>query len=354
MSFHLPDFSKVKGVAVITWELETATPLCIKSGSASLWNQASSKAGKPVKLRRINAEYDFFKKESLPDDASISDFYYGVTIDQDQLMLNHEIPASGVRGALRNYAIKRLTPKEHWNAALFPETEEMAAPLEEKTEYSKKLKAALKTPGWQMLRTIFGLAADTFDPQIEKESAKGRLSVETGMLEAMPKEIFQKNLFDGNFSHFEPGPINGRMLFTTRNPIDRITRAAKNGGLHSFTELAPGNRFSITLRFLNPVPTDLGMVALWEQGICQGLLRLGGLNSAGRGRLEIKSTRINLFLREQTGFSGLKVSTDESCPDILSGLYPEFIIPEWKTKTFYYLNLLQEAFTNFQGGKTNE
>jgi CRISPR/Cas system CSM-associated protein Csm3 (group 7 of RAMP superfamily) len=264
---------------------------------------------------------------------------------------------------LRTYSIKRLTPKEHWNAALFPEKENTKLPIEatkekddlKRIEYSKNLKTALKTSGWQLIRNIFGLAADTMDAEIENETIKGRLQVETGPLESISKDQFQKNMFDGNFKTFKPGPTNGRILFTTRNPIDRITHAAKNKGLHSFTELAPGNRFFITLRFLNPIPEDLGMVALWEQGMHQGLLRIGGLQSAGRGRLDVKSTSINLFLKQIDGFSGLKpVISKAFANDIVSGLYSGFEIPDWKTVTKLYLNLLQQSFNRFQGGKTHE
>ncbi|OGR14459.1 MAG: hypothetical protein A2097_10900 [Desulfobacula sp. GWF2_41_7] len=364
MSFLTPDFSTLTGIGIITWEMETATPLCIKSGTTSLWNQASSTMEKkPSKIRHVDSEYNFYKKGPLADDASISDFYYTIAIDQEQLVLTHEIPASGIRGALRTYSIKRLAHKEHWNAALFPEKENTKLPIEatkerddlKRIEYSKNLKTALKTPGWQLVRNIFGLAADTMDAEIENETIKGRLQVETGSLESISKEQFQKNVFDGNFKTFEPGPTNGRMLFTTRNPIDRVTHAAKNKGLHSFTELAPGNRFLITLRFLNPIPEDLGMVALWEQGLHQGLLRMGGLKSAGRGRLDVKSTSVNLFLKHTDEFSGLKPGAAEVFSnDILSGLFPSFEIPDWKTETKSYLNLLQQSYNRFQGGKIHE
>lgn len=359
MNFGKSDFSRLTGVGVIKWELETATPLCIKSGTISLWNQASSGRDKPIKLRRVDAEYDFFQKKTLPEDASISDFYYGTAIINNRLELRHEIPASGVRGALRNYTIKRLTPKKHWNAALFPEIDRhgeltddaiKANREQNKKTYAKELKHALKTPGWKLVKNLFGLAVDTDDTDLGPETTRGRLSLETGNLPDISGETFKENIFDGNFKRFEPGPVNGKMVFTTRNPIDRITHGAKNQGLHSFTELAPGNRFQVTLRIINPRSLDLSLVALWEQGMEQGLLRLGGLNGAGRGRLKVAASNITLFLKKSKDFSGLCLSQKNRIEDLLAGLYTEFTIPDWQTEKKNYLRLLQTAFNDFKEG----
>ena len=147
-----------------------------------------------------------------------------------------------------------------------------------------------------LIQNLFGLAAESGDATANEETVAGRLQIETGDLAGLSKDEFKKSLLSGTWRNFQPGSTHGRMLISTRSPIDRITHSAKDGGLHSFMELAPGNRFDVNLRIANPLSADLGFIAFWENGINDGFLRFGGLAAAGRGRMKISSTTVTLYL----------------------------------------------------------
>lgn len=341
------NLSKITGIAKITWKLDTVTPLCIKSGTTSVWKQATSGNHNVSKLRQVDAAFDFFKKTET--EGTISDFYYDAFIkDGDELKIRYRIPPSSVRGALRNYTIKRLVPKEYWNAGLTLALDE-DAPEEmqeqERKEYNQKLNEALRNPGWHLIQNLFGLAMDSSDESLEDESVAGRLQIMVDELEEYADSDFREIVISDGFSPelFKPGSTHGRMIFTTRNPIDRITHAARGGGLHSFMELAPGNSFSVTLQIVNPRPADLGFVAFWEQAIDHGLLRLGGLTSVGRGRLNVRSTDIRLFLRSKDGFEGLETGNSFDS-DILAEAFPEYTILEWENYRQTYIEKISELY----------
>ncbi len=346
------DFSKIKGVARIGWEMRTETPLCIKAGTTSAWNQSTSLDRNTTKLRQVDATFNFFQKENISDDASISDFFYDAFIKENALRIRYRIPASSLRGALRNYTIRRLVPKNWQDAELAPtrkdnETEEAWDKRHEK--HYDRLKKALDTPGWHLIQNLFGMATETEIENLADETVAGRLRVMVNDLPCLNEKDFQAGLLNGeNFSIFRPGSTYGRMVFTTRNPLDRITQAAKDGGLHSFTELAPGNRFSATLEIVNPVPADLGFAAFWEQSMNNGLLRIGGLTSVGRGRVRIESSDIRLFLRSANGFSGLSDAPSRDRADVLDGLFSEYSIPGWENEKQIYLKKLNDFYNTLQ------
>jgi hypothetical protein len=77
--------------------------------------------------------------------------------------------------------------------------------------------------------------------------------------------------------------------------VDRITHAAREGGLHYFLEFSPGQTFDVVLRVVNPKPVHLGLIALWEREIDTGMLRVGGLTGIGRGRLRVEKSQHDLF-----------------------------------------------------------
>ena len=116
--------------------------------------------------------------------------------------------------------------------------------------------------------------------------------------------------------------------------------------MHSFMELAAGNRFSIDLQIANPNPCDIGFAAFWEQALKNGLLRLGGLISAGRGRLNISQggTEIRLFARSCEGFPGFEKQEQNASDDILAGLFHEYIMTDWTNRKNEYLGLLKSEY----------
>ena len=339
------DFSTIQGVAEIKWELKTATPLCIKSGTTSSWNQATDGyKDNPKKLRLYNAKFDFFKKDIDKEsaDASVADFYYDSYIKGGELKIRYLVPASSVRGALRSYTLKRLVKKDYWNVG----STEKDQPEDKKEKKRKSFQDALTQPGWRLIQNMFGLATDNDDEALENENeyVAGRLKISVGDLDDIGKKDFATHLISGNLKNPIFGSTRGKMAITTRNPLDKITNAAKDGGLHSVMELSEGNVFSVSIRILNPEPKDLGLIAFWEQGIESGLLRLGGLTSVGRGRLNIQKTDVNLFLKEAGRFHDLPEATNHE--DILDSIFKTYAISDWKEKRQSYLKILKGYYAH--------
>jgi len=140
----------------------------------------------------------------------------------------------------------------------------------------------------------------------------------------------------------------------SRSPLDRVTRGTKTGGLHNFMELKPGFEFKIILRIVNAVPEDLGFIDFWERSINQGLIRLGGLRSVGKGRISVKNNGVTLFSRYTEGFSLMS----ESCPiesevalkkDILEEIFPCHKLIWDKEQKKAYLKRLNNKFKKYSG-----
>ncbi len=343
------DFSHIQGIAHIKWRMETQTPLCIKSGTISAWSQAAENGGKANKLREHNAEFDFFKKEKNGGADQLSDFRFDIALEDGALMLEYRIPPSGVRGALRNYTIRHLVKDpDLWNAGQTAVLKDLPSDEDQqraREDQRRQMRNALKHPGWRMIQNLFGLATDSDDGDLADETRAGRLQIETGDLKPADADEFKHHLLAGTWSDFKPGPLQGVMRISTRNPIDRITHAAKEGGLHSFMELTPGNRFDVNLKFINPTMADLGFVAFWEQAINTGLLRLGGLTGVGRGRMHIRSSDITLYLRSPNAFNGLKPINPQKT-DILMPLFSAYTVADWNNSQKNFLAHLKEDYEN--------
>ncbi|OEU62673.1 MAG: hypothetical protein BBJ57_11930 [Desulfobacterales bacterium PC51MH44] len=113
--------------------------------------------------------------------------------------------------------------------------------------------------------------------------------------------------------------------------MDRITHAAREGGLHYFLEFSPNQTFDVVLRVVNPDPVHLGLIALWEREIDTGILRVGGLTSIGRGRLKVENSQHDLFALP--GYKGdwkLESASDQQIQpdDIFAQLWTTYPITE--------------------------
>lgn len=316
------NFSNVTGIAKIDWQITTQTPLCIKSGTTSILNK---------KTNTLDFD-DKAEKSGDENNVSVSDFYFDVKIDEGAPHVVFRIPASSVRGALRTYTIKRLIPKEFRGATLFEAKEGKETDEALMAQKNKLLKDALNLPGWHLIQNLFGLAADTSDEDLENEVVAGRLRISSNHI------ICRKVMLN------KP---NAPLSIASRSPLDRVTRGTKDGGFHSFMELRPDHPFSITLHIINPTPEDLGFIAFWENSINKGLIRLGGLKSAGKGRLRVKS-EVTLFRRDASQF--FAAANDAGSPkdnpaekDILSNLYPRHQL-NWATLKSGYLTKLNTKY----------
>ena len=316
------DFTHVQGVARVDWTLETETPLCIKAGSISAYSRDKG--------------IDFaIKKTGHNSEGSVSDFYFDIrfsNVAQDIPQAVFCVPASSVRGALRSFTIKRLVPKAYWGATLFEKKDDPETTEEKSAEQVSLLKDALHQPGWHLIQNLFGLAADTGNESLANETVTGRLKVMTDNMLCIADDL-----------NSEKSPF----CVVSRSPLDRATRGTKDGGLHSFMELAPGYPFKIQLQIINPVPADLGFIAFWEKAINQGLLRLGGLSGIGKGRLRLQESSVTLFSRDTNGFNlppeASALTPETKAKDILWDLFPENRIA-WAVQKSFYLNTLKNHF----------
>ncbi|WP_435548577.1 RAMP superfamily CRISPR-associated protein [Desulfobacterium sp. N47] len=340
------------GVANITWSICTITPLCIKSGTTSVWKQAG---GNGVKTRLVNAEFDFFNKKKVDQknkeskESNVYDFYFDVDVENNESHIRYHIPASSIRGAIRNYTIKRLIPKKYWTAALDATGQNSDDQANQTDEDDKTLVRALKEPGWHIIQNLFGLSIDKETEELMDESVAGRITFRVDDLSKLDIAAFKSNLISGSWGKNKVifPSTHGKMVLTTRNPLGRITQGAKEGGLHTFMELAPGNEFKVHIKIINPTLADLGLIAFWEKSINNGLIRLGGLTSVGRGRLNIKESIINLYLKNPAQFNGIQLdngTTPEN--DILSGIFSKYIIPNWAEAGKCCMAHLNEFYKN--------
>ena len=312
------DFSDIKGIAQFSWELTTETALCIKSGTTSVLDK-----DKTIEFKRKNANGNK-KEESL-----VSDFSFDAVIENNSVKPRFRIPASSIRGVLRNFTIRELIPQEFWGAALSA-TDEKAKDNLAGTIEPICLKQAFEHPGWQIVRNLFGLATDGSDPEVADKTVAGRLHVYSD---------------DGIDTPDNPQKITLR----TRNPLDRCIQAGKDKGLHQFMVLPAGNTFTVTFRTINPIPADLGLFGIWKQYINAGRIRLGG---AGKARLSVKPETAMLYLRKNTShenFPGARECQPEK-PDLLEVMFDAYDITGFE-KESAYRKAIEDLYTSLHAKK---
>lgn len=144
---------------------------------------------------------------------------------------------------------------------------------------------------WHHILSLFGSAYDT------SLTWSGRLRINAVRLNGT-----QHNQCAGiaPSSPDSVAPDNMKRHINTRTPMDRVTMAAKSGGLHSGLEMSEGETFTIEFRILNPKPLDLKILKLWKRDINTGFLRFGGLTSQGRGRVSISADNYRFYAAKNT------------------------------------------------------
>lgn len=271
----------VNAVLVTKWKLKLETPLCIKSNSLSAFNPTDGEK----KTRNCNMSFGW-NRSTTGDEVKVSDAHFGIQIKDGRILPCYSIPASSIRGSLRSWTIKHLVKEELWG---------LLHELDEDKENIHKIKEALESnPGLELALDFFGMAVEEPDRIEDSISQAGRIKVEVLPLEKeSEKPWVQGNDWKPEESRF--GPQNVCRHISVRGPVDRITHAAREGGLHYFLEFSPNQTFDVVVRVVNPDPVHLGLIALWEREIDTGILRVGGLNSIGRGRLRVKNSQHDLF-----------------------------------------------------------
>lgn len=318
------DFSKIDGFARIVWTLKTETALCIKSGTTSVLRK--NKFNKAPHL-------DFNRKElidkSNKEESLVADFAFDAVIIENRLVPQFRVPASSLRGCLRNFTIKQLIPEKFWLAAL-QATAENGDEGEARAIHTQWLKDAFSQPGWRVVQNLFGLATDGGDAALSDETVAGRLRVRSGDCIDMPEN-------------------RQKIVDRTRNPMDRCIQAGKGGGLHTFMVLPAGNTFKVSLDIVNPTPADLGLVDIWKEYINNGRIKFGG---AGKARLSVDSDLTELYLRPRISPDSFPGAARKSATgtDPLAGFFIPYTLNSDANRTVYR-KALKDMFASITQGR---
>jgi len=302
----------VNAVLVTKWKLRLETPLCIKNNSSSAFNPTDGEK----KTRNYNMSFGW-NRLITGDEVQVSDAHFGIHIKDGRVFPGYSIPASSIRGALRSWTIKHLVKKELWS---------LLYKLDEDKENIHKIKKFLESnPGFELTFDFFGMAVEEPDRLEDNISQAGRVKVESLPLKnESEKPWVQGTDWKQGESRF--GPQNVCRHISVRGPVDRITHAAREGGLHYFLEFSPNQTFDVVLRVASPDPVHLGLIALWEREIDAGILRVGGLTSIGRGRLRVENSQHDLF-----ALPGYKGDWKLESAREQQGLSDDVLMQLWKT-----------------------
>ncbi len=286
MNIFKPFAHGVMGVLHGHWQLELQTPLLIRQGSASVFKQkpASHKKG-----RGQDAAWLWGSSQAGDEWSQITDFNYQFLIDEKNLLqVEHSIPASSIRGALRNWTIKQLLLRERWrDFSLDNKVEKTEVELSALMQQARQRLEDTKNR-WRDILSLFGSAYDLNPETDDPLTWAGRLRLKTQIPPASGKTI--------DMVAATNGPENINRHVNVRNPLDRVTMAAKDKGLHFALEMSEGEMFEVDFHILNPKRADVELLVVWCEDLESGYLRFGGLTSQGRGRVTIAKETYQLFV----------------------------------------------------------
>lgn len=325
----------VHSVLLVEWELLCKTPLVIRNG-----HQLAYKDAAPTKTRYQNLQLKWTDKTN--QEHEVAALHYGYEIRDGKLSSYHFVPPSSIRGALRSWSIRHFV-----HPALYPALN--PAPKDDADgakvhQTCLRQGLAKRDTGLELIASLFGLAADESGEELPSNA--GRLKIETVRFTGaglQPVDVSGVSMASSD------GPDNVRREMPVRNPLDRITHASRDGGLHRFLEVTHGETFKVHLRIINPLDCDIALLGLWVRELNDGMLRIGALSSIGRGRMEVRQQTYELWRRTNApqlqGCAFLGDEADGNRPnDILAGL--------WKCHTIPPETLLEftEYLKEFTGG----
>ncbi len=273
----------VWGVLKVDWSLICETPLVIRNGLDICYTVSEA-----VKTRNQGLNFAW-KGKVEKTEYEVAALHYGYEVKDGKVGKYHFVPASSVRGALRTWTIRQFVQSD-FQGRLTPPKADQSEAIQ---AYFKSVQAALTSPqtGYPLVAGLFGLALEARQ-QADLPGNAGRLIVET---EPFASPAGRAIAINGPQPGGEMGPANARREMAVRNPLDRVTHASKDGGLHHFLEFCRGETFGVHLSILNPRQADLGLVSLWVREMNTGLLRLGALTSIGRGRVRVQEQGYRLW-----------------------------------------------------------
>ena len=306
MTLPYPFPEGIHSVLHCLWTLTLKTPLMIRHGSSASYKNNPEGY---LKGRGKEKEFSWEKKGNAKDEhtwTEVADFNFQFSVGADGgLKVDYAIPPSSIRGALRQWAIKTMVTREERPLFQSPKLEgfskdETASLVQQVNETRKYVKDT--DHNWHHILSLFGNAFDfTFEELEENEPMTwaGRIKVTTAIKSSeKEKELGDEHgSIDGIKIKNMPtnAPDNIQRHINVRNPIDRMTMASKNQGLHHALEMSPGQEFEVELHILNPRLKDIQMLELWEEDINDGFLRFGGLTSQGRGRCVLSRAEYYLY-----------------------------------------------------------
>lgn len=290
MSIPIPFLQGVTSLLKCTWTLEVKTPLVIRaSTNASIHNNEGKKGREKTNDLR-------WEEQSSQDSnwTAIRDFNYEFAVgDDNKLIARYNIPGSSIRGALRQSLIHSLIKDGEQLLFSLPKREQMQPSASETRMKAARKAVEDKGNYWHDILSLFGIAYD-LNPGVDEPLIwSSRLEMGTVTL---PDEVGKTEGFRYDESEVNAcAPKNIDKHVKTRSPLDRVTMAAKSGGLHSGIEMSEGQQFTIEFRILNPKSNDIKILKLWKRDINTGFIRFGGLASQGRGKVRIESDSYSLF-----------------------------------------------------------
>lgn len=250
-----------------TWEMTLETPLVVRSGGKFGWKNTAASKTRNNRMKFVWGQ----EKGSLEE---IGDLNFSIRLVGQEARPYYHIPSAGIRGALREWAITNLLPRKQWD---------MEA-------YLKDLPSGESVP--EMMDNIinfFGFAVSTSNKERTKHCTRaGRLIINVEPFTETAEKPQMQGTWDEQAGN-NYGPDNAQRHVKPRNPLDRITHAAKDGGLHNFLEFSAGQKVKVNISVKNPTDFDRRLLEVMKQEINDGMIRFGGLSGIGRGKATVIS-----------------------------------------------------------------
>ncbi len=330
----------VLGTLLVRWKMKLVTPLMIRAThSSAMMQNASKRKGRGTKVEIAWEDAEKKRKEKVDGQdkySQLTDFNYHFTVQNNEIAPLYHIPASSIRGTLRNASIKYLVKIDDRRAFTLKIKEgQTMEELEAKIIKARKILRE-QLDGWYDILTLFGSAFDPLPGDAPPLTLAGRIRLDTILhSSASPPAI------DCVETQVNSGPNNIRGHVTVRNPIDRVSMSAREGGLHFNLEMSPGEMFGIDMRILNPCASDVRLLSMWYEDISEGYIRFGGLTSQGRGRVEIVEENYNLYVSRSSSMYHLVEAAGK--PDRAKNTLLEDI---WRGMEFTKITELNEFYND--------
>jgi len=300
MSLPIPFEKGVLGVLNAEWRLKLETPLIIRNESKAaikLQSEDQTKGrGTELEIVWLNSEEKLSsntKGKKLY--SELADFNYNFEVNGNRLRVEYSIPASSIRGSLRNSAIRRWIAPDYRNIFTLRKKDEIP-----KEEIEKQIMQAVKLledkkNAWFDILSLFGNAFDIDSKHDHPLTWAGRLKINVSLDNDTPdKEItYCGKKVERTDAH---APQNISLNIANRGPIDPVTMGARSGGLHFWLEMSEGQFFRIKFHILNPKLNDLELLDLWTDEINEGFLCFGASGGENNGRASIVEENYELFV----------------------------------------------------------